>query len=76
MGLLNFVAFLGVASLFVSEVENRKSEVDNRKRGGRQQKSSRADKWNNFLIIWPRDFWFESNFWFEHTSGLGRHPNI
>ena len=53
MGLLNFVAFLGVASLFVSEVENRKSEVDNRKRGGRQQKSSRADKWNDFLIIWP-----------------------
>ena len=76
MGLLNFVAFLGVASLFVSEVENRKSEVDNRKRGGRQQKSSRADKWNNFLIIWPRDFWFESNFWFEHTSGLGRHPKM
>ena len=29
--LLNFVAFLGVASLFVREVENRKSEVDNRK---------------------------------------------
>ena len=53
MGLLNFVAFLGVASLFVSEVENRKSEVDNRKRGGRQQKSSRADKWNNFLMILP-----------------------
>ena len=29
--LLNFVAFLGVASLFVREVENRKSEVDNKK---------------------------------------------
>ena len=29
--LLNFVAFLGVASLFVIGVENRKSEVDNRK---------------------------------------------
>ena len=52
--LLNFVAFLGVASLFVRGVENRKSEVDNEKaleltnstvfHRGRQQKSSRADK--------------------------------
>ena len=53
MYLLNFVAFSGVASLFVIGVDNRKVGADNRKSGGRQQKSSRADKWNNFLIIWP-----------------------
>ena len=29
--MLHFVAFLGVASLFVREVENRKVGVDNRK---------------------------------------------
>ena len=59
--LLNFVAFFHVASLFVREVENRKVGVDNKKaleltnssvfHRGRQQKSSRADKWNGFLII-------------------------
>ena len=31
--MLNFVAFLGVASLFIIGVDNRKSEVDNRKGG-------------------------------------------
>ena len=51
--LLNFVGYCDLASLFVSQVDNRKVGVDNRKRGGRQQKSSRADKWNNFLMIWP-----------------------
>ena len=30
-----------------------KSQVDNRKREGRQQKGSKAEKWNDFLIIWP-----------------------
>ena len=74
--LLNFVAFLGVASLFVRGVDNRKSEVDNRKRGGRQQKSSRADKWNNFLIIWP--VWVRLLFWvsfrFGPASGWGPLP--
>ena len=53
-----------------------KSEVDNRKRGGRQQKSSRADKWNDFLIIWP--VWVRLLFWvsfrFGPTSGLGPLP--
>ena len=59
--LLHFVAFFHVASLFVREVENRKVGVDNKKaleltnssvfHRGRQQKSSRADKWNGFLII-------------------------
>ena len=29
--LLHFVAFSGVASLFLSQVDNRKEEVDNRK---------------------------------------------
>ena len=51
--LLHFVAFSGVASLFVIGVDNRKVGVDNKNRWGRQHKSSRADKWNNFLIIWP-----------------------
>jgi hypothetical protein len=51
--LLHFVAFSGVASLVVIGIDNRKVGVDNRKTVGRQQKSSRADKWNNFLMIWP-----------------------
>ena len=59
--LLHFVAFFHVASLCVRKVENRKVGVDNKKaleltnssvfHRGRQQKSSRADKWNGFLII-------------------------
>ena len=43
--LLHSVAFFNVASLFVIGVEKRKVGVDNRKGG--------ADKWNDFLIIWP-----------------------
>ena len=41
-----------------------KSQVDNRKRRGRQQKSSRADKWNDF-------FNNLSSLCIEHPSGLG-----
>ena len=61
--LLHFVAFFHVASLFLYRVDNRKVEVDNKKaleltnstvfHRGRQQKSSRAGKQNNFFIFQP-----------------------
>ena len=61
--LLHFVAFFHVASLFSTGVDNKKVGVENEKaleltnstvfHRGRQQKSSRADKWNDFLIIRP-----------------------
>ena len=80
---MHFVAFFHVASLFVREVENRKVGVDNKKaleltnssvfHRGRQQKSSRADKWNNFLMILP--VWVQLMFWASFqlgsTSGWG-----
>jgi len=61
--LLHFVAFFHVASLFLYRVDNRKVGVDNKKaleltnstvfHRGRQQKSSRAGKQNNFFIFQP-----------------------
>ena len=61
--LLHFVAFFHVASLFSTGVENKKVGVDNKKaleltnstvfHRGRQRKSSRAGKQNNFFIFQP-----------------------
>ena len=61
--LLHFVAFFHVASLFLYRVDNRKVGVDNKKaleltnstvfHRGRQRKSSRAGKQNNFFIFQP-----------------------
>ena len=61
--LLHFVAFFHVASLFLYRVDNRKGGVDNKKaleltnstvfHRGRQRKSSRAGKQNNFFIFQP-----------------------
>ena len=63
MFLLHFVAFFHVASLFSAGVENKKVGVDNKKpveltnstvfHRGRQRKSSRAGKQNNFFIFQP-----------------------
>ena len=61
--LLHFVAFFHVASLFSTGVDNKKVGVDNEKalevtnstvfHRGRQRKSSRAGKQNNFFIFQP-----------------------
>ena len=61
--LLHFVVFFHVASLFLYRVDNRKVGVDNKKgleltnstvfHRGRQRKSSRAGKQNNFFIFQP-----------------------
>ena len=63
MCLLHFVAFFHVASLFSTGVDNKKVGVDNKKaleltnstvfHRGRQRKSSRAGKQNNFFIFQP-----------------------
>ena len=62
-GLLHFVAFFRVASLFPTGVDNEKGGVDNKKaleltistvfHRGIQQKSSRTGQQNNFFIFQP-----------------------
>ena len=63
ISLLHFVAFFHVASLFSTGVDNKKVGVDNENaleltnstvfHRGRQRKSSRAGKQNNFFIFQP-----------------------